>query len=116
MFLQAAIDTLTIREAEELLTRYASIPEIDVVEIGTPLISHYGVSIVERFSKYLDVSRIYADLKLIDFPSIELGPYMDVGVTQFSAMATLNNGAFEVLRKISEDSGVTIFVSTLGYR
>lgn len=115
MFLQATVDAADLVEARRLLDIYQEIPEIDIIEMGAPMVSHYGVKgakwFLERVSKPL-----YVDTKMIDFPTLELMPFIDVGARHFSAMAVMNNGAFKELRELMHEyPDMTVLVSLMGY-
>lgn len=115
MFLQATVDAPDIDEATKLLVKYRDVSSVDYVEIGAPMITHYGVSIVDKFKEYIPVKNLYADLKMIDFPHLEAQPYIDAGIRRISAMAVMNNDAFIQLRKMVDEIGIEVFVSMMGY-
>lgn len=115
MFLQAAIDASTKDEAQEIIGRYKDIEEISFLEIGTPLISHYGISILKVFSAHVRTEKIYVDLKVIDFPVTEILPYYQAGIRRFSVMAFMNDDAFRELGTFIADTKIDVFVSTMGY-
>jgi 3-keto-L-gulonate-6-phosphate decarboxylase len=115
MYVQAAIDTTCFSEAERLIHRLKSIPEITYLEIGTPLISRFGLSAVDLFVPHYDLSHLYVDLKIIDFPVVEILPYQKIGLRKFSVMAFMNDEAFDQLFEHSASNGLGIFVSTMGY-
>ncbi len=115
MYLQAAIDAGSLDQAELLLGRYQSIPEISYIEIGSPLISQFGVAIVSLFKRHFTIDRLYADLKIVDFPVLEALPYQVAGIEKLSVMACMNDQAFEELAEFSRKTRTQIFISTMGY-
>src|SRR5690349_6513253 len=115
MFLQAAIDAPSLKSAGAALRRLIGNPHVDRIEIGAPLLSHYGVKAAQYFLASCDAERIYADTKLIDFPALELQPYIKAGIRRFSAMAFMSAEGFRELRALSDTHALDIFVSTMGY-
>lgn len=114
MFLQATVDAPDLQVAEETLKLYADVKGIDYIEMGAPMVTHYGVAGLELFKKYVPMSRLYVDLKIIDFPLMETAPFIEEGMVRTSAMAVMNDAAFEQLAQIKA-KGVEIFISTMGY-
>jgi 3-keto-L-gulonate-6-phosphate decarboxylase len=115
MWFQATVDAPTIFEARRLLYDYEKVPEIDYVEIGAPMLTHYGVDVIKSFTDYIPVAKLYADIKCIDFPEMEMTPYMDRGITRMSAMAVMNYQAFVELARLKDRYGLTILVSLMGF-
>src|SRR3989442_7369067 len=64
MRLQLAIDTLTLSEAEALVSRVRDL--VDVVEVGTPLVIREGVGAVRRLHAVFPDLTLVADLKIAD--------------------------------------------------
>ena len=115
MFLQATVDAPDTDHAKYQLRRYQNVEEIDYVEIGAPMVTHYGVGIVDLFRQHFPVWRLYADLKIIDFPVMELTPYLEQGIRRTSAMAVMNDGAFQQLAELRDKAGLSVLVSFMGY-
>lgn len=114
MFLQATVDARDADTARKTLQRFKAIKDIDYVEIGAPLLTHYGVDVVKLFQQNTELM-LYADTKTIDFPEMELRPYIKAGITRMSAMAIMNDGAFKELAQLTKSNNLTMFVSLMGY-
>lgn len=115
MFLQATVDAPDYAVARELLRVYEKVPEIDVVEMGAPMVTHYGVEGYHWFKRYC-AKDIYVDTKTIDFPRLELMPYIKAGARRFSAMAVMNTEAFEQLAAMQTLYDLPpVLVSLMGY-
>lgn len=64
MRLQIALDTLTSSEGVALVELMEK--DIDIIEIGTPLIIREGVSAVAKFKNAFPDKKVLADLKIMD--------------------------------------------------
>lgn len=116
MFLQATVDCPDLQSATDLLSRYSGVEAIDYIEIGAPMITHYGSEVVNLFRQYFPTKRIYADLKMIDFPLMESAPYLELGIRRISAMAIMNDSAFAQLASLYDIyPDLTVWVSLMGY-
>ncbi len=115
MFLQAAIDAPSLANAGASLRRFADNEFVDRIEIGAPLLSHYGVQAAHYFAARWDAKRLYADTKLIDFPTLELGPYLRTGIRHFSAMAFMSDESLRELRLLAKEQDFSVLISTMGF-
>lgn len=115
MFLQAAIDAPSLANAGASLRRFAGNEYVDRIEIGAPLLSHYGVRAAQYFAVRCDAGRLYADTKLVDFPALELGPYLRTKIRHFSAMAFMSNESLRELHALANAHGLSVFISTMGF-
>ena len=69
MKLQLALDVLSSSEAIRLANETAEY--IDIIEIGTPLIKHEGISIIRKLKKALPEKELLVDLKTMDVGEFE---------------------------------------------
>ncbi|MEM7620491.1 MAG: orotidine 5'-phosphate decarboxylase / HUMPS family protein [Pseudomonadota bacterium] len=115
MFLQVAIDEATRGSAIKTASSLCNISNIDFIEIGNPLISNYGVSSIDFFQELIPSKRLYADLKISDFPELILPFYLSKGIKRFSVLCSLNDSALLNVLKISDKFGAKVYVSTIGY-
>ena len=96
---QIALDILTKQEVRELLT-----PEIlntiDIVEIGTPLIIRYGLSIIEQIKDWTKGEKVlFADTKIADAGRWETNEAISVGANMVSVLA---GASFETLEEVRD--------------
>jgi 3-keto-L-gulonate-6-phosphate decarboxylase len=116
MFVQAAIDAYSMTDAVSMLDMLKRVTEIDYFEIGAPLVTHYGIGALHGFGLRIPLHKLYADLKTIDFPSMEYRPWLQAGVQRLSVMAIMNNGAFYELKELMNHTpGLEVFISLMGY-
>ncbi|ODS40210.1 hypothetical protein BEH94_07380 [Candidatus Altiarchaeales archaeon WOR_SM1_SCG] len=109
-----ALDTTKVDQASHL-ARMATAGGADIIEVGTPLIKIEGVKIVKLLhTAYLDIP-IHADLKVIDFPDMEITDFFSAGASSVSVMAFANNNNILKALEIARSYGGEIFVSTMEY-
>lgn len=69
--LQIALDDITLEDAAVLLEKTGFC--VDVIEIGTPLMMHYGMRAVTELKKRFPQHTILCDSKIMDAGSLETG-------------------------------------------
>ena len=109
-----AIDTNKVDQAINLAKK-AIIGGADIIEAGTPLIKIGGVNIVYLLRKKYPSTPIYADLKVIDFPELEIIDYFSAGASIVSLMAFTNNQNIIKALNLTKSYNKKIWVSTMGY-
>jgi 3-keto-L-gulonate-6-phosphate decarboxylase len=87
----------------------------DYVEIGTPLLKRYGCTVVQEVRRLVERSLLYVDVKMIDFPHLELSEVLDAGADQVSALAFATDAALTEAVSLTKAYGGAIAVSTMGY-
>ena len=101
MKLQLALDTCNTEEALQIVREVESF--IDIVEIGTPMIMHYGMEPVQKVSEQYPDMRIIADLKIMDAGEFEADIAFNAGASIVSVMGITHNetiqGAVRSARK-----------------
>lgn len=116
MFLQATVDAANYEQAQSLLEVYRDVPEIDIIEMGAPMVTHYGVEGAKWFHARMPLGKkLYVDTKLIDFPELELMPFIHQGLRYFSAAAIMNDTAFQQLSTLRVRHNLNVLVTLMGY-
>lgn len=64
MKLQLALDDITLDDALALLDRVQG--DVDVAEVGTPMVIEYGMEPVRRIKERFPQLEVLADLKIMD--------------------------------------------------
>jgi 3-hexulose-6-phosphate synthase len=111
--IQLALDTVPITELHNLNPIFSSLRVIDVIEIGTPMLTRYGLKYFEDLSERIDTSRIYVDLKVCDFLDTHLMPYIDLGARQFSAQFGINSENLELLAGLCSKHNLQMYFSSM---
>jgi 3-keto-L-gulonate-6-phosphate decarboxylase len=112
--LQVAVDTPDIDVGLKQI-RLLSDAEVDVIEIGTPLITSTGMTSIRSVRALLPNTILYADLKLLDFPDIELREAFAAGANRCSALISLSNENLQRSLEIASRWHGTVILSTMGY-
>jgi 3-keto-L-gulonate-6-phosphate decarboxylase len=112
--LQVAVDDPSLDGLEEVLGVLVE-EGVDRIEAGTPLLTTYGVSVIERFAAYVPRDKIYADVKCVDLAYEQMAPYFASGVLHLSIHACLELSQAEWLLKLAGEHHASCYVSTLGF-
>jgi 3-hexulose-6-phosphate synthase/6-phospho-3-hexuloisomerase len=88
----------------------------DCVEIGTPLLKLYGSEIVwEARKRIIGPISLYVDVKMIDFPQLELPAVLRAGADEVSVLACATDAALAEAVAITEPYNALVTLSTMGY-
>src|SRR6202167_5003053 len=85
MKLQVAIDLLSTADALALLKKVAN--QVDVIELGTPLIKQQGLSVVTNVKAAYPDKLVFADMKTMDAGELEADLAFDAGTAGDSTIA-----------------------------
>lgn len=77
MKLQLALDDMTLMDS--LLMAEKVREDIDIIEIGTPLVMREGMRAVREFKRYFPEKELLADLKIMDGGFLEADMAFDAG-------------------------------------
>jgi 3-hexulose-6-phosphate synthase len=113
--IQVAVDNVPLERIEDISPLLSSMRPVDIVEIGTPMITQYGISYFDALSGYIDRSKIYVDLKVCDFVADHLKPYLDLGARHFSAQFGMNDDNMEALARLADRDGFHVYFSSMCY-
>jgi 3-hexulose-6-phosphate synthase len=108
-----ALDTIRVNQVS--LARRTILGGVDIIEVGTPLIKISGLKIVELLHKKYPNVPIYADLKVMDFPEMEVIDFFEAGALFVSIMAFANNNTILKAFELAKSYDRKIFVSLMGY-
>lgn len=97
MLLQLALDALSWEEAKKLARLLYR--EVDIVEVGTPLILRYGLQAVEAMKEIVGEKPVFADAKIVDAGRYETEMVLRSGADMVSVLA---GASFSTLREAKE--------------
>lgn len=89
MLLQLAIDLHRLPDALALLEKVGS--DIDVIEIGTPLVKNEGLAAVRAIKDRFPTKQILADMKTMDAGALEARLAFDAGADIVTVLALAND-------------------------
>jgi 3-keto-L-gulonate-6-phosphate decarboxylase len=99
--LQLALDDITREEIFPLLEKIEGF--VDIVEVGTPLLMRYGVSIITEIKQHQPSLKVLSDAKIMDaaMDYLALGPHIVVvgsGITGAPDVAAEAARLHEIIR------------------
>jgi 3-keto-L-gulonate-6-phosphate decarboxylase len=114
-FLKYALDVTTVAALHEQAVAAAA-ADVNVLEVGTPAVSSLGLrTCLTSLRGLFPTLPLYADLKLMDFPFVELEVVFDHGATTASVMMGANDHVIEDALDVSNRTGLQLVFSTMGY-
>lgn len=103
MLLQLALDTPHAGTVRRLLHRTSG--DVDIIEIGTPLLIRYGVDIIAGIRRDYPDKKILADLKIADAGAVEAGLAFDAGADIVTVLGTAHPATLQEAGKRAKRSG-----------
>ncbi|MEM1680029.1 MAG: orotidine 5'-phosphate decarboxylase / HUMPS family protein [Sulfolobales archaeon] len=111
--IQIAMDFLSINDAVRLMEKLKGL-EVDVYEVGTPLIKSEGIRAVRAVREFADDSVVLADMKTADTGGLEVRLAAENGANAVSVLASANDEVIASALKEAESSDVDVVVDTIG--
>lgn len=101
MKIQLALDNLSLEKAIGLVKQLRG--DIDIIEIGTPLLSRYGLEIISCIQKLMLNNLLLVDVKIVDAGELETEMILKNGADIVTVLAGSNNrtviNALEVAKR-----------------
>ncbi len=111
--LQIAMDFVTLDEAVKLVKKLEGL-DVDVFEVGTPLIKSEGIRAVRIVKALACNSVVLADMKTADTGGLETRLAAENGADAISVLASANNEVITSALREAESSGIDVVVDTIG--
>ncbi|MEI6157248.1 MAG: orotidine 5'-phosphate decarboxylase / HUMPS family protein [Atribacterota bacterium] len=113
VLLQIALDILTKEEVRSLICPEV-LSAVDIVEVGTPLIVRYGLSMVEKVKEWTDGRKlIFADTKIVDAGRWETTEALAAGADLVSVLAGASPFTLEEVREQTRTANALMVVDTI---
>lgn len=112
--LQFAIDSINLDQISRMVDE-AVLGDVDIIEIGSSVIIKHGLGIVMNICQKYSATPVYADIKMVDFPEIEVKECLQAGATFFSVMVFTNKENIIKSLELATLSHATAVFSTMGY-
>lgn len=110
--LQVAIDLLTTDAALDLAGRVAS--HVDIIELGTPLIKHEGLSVIRAVKDAHPDKTVFADLKTADAGALEAQIAFDAGADLITVLGTADDSTIAGAVAVAKEKGKGVVVDLIG--
>jgi 3-hexulose-6-phosphate synthase len=112
MKLQVAIDLLSTADALTLLTKVAD--NVDVIEIGTPLVKIDGLKVLTAVKAAHPTKAIFADLKTMDAGELEADLAFKAGADMVSVLALAADATIAGAVRAAKAHGKDIVADLIG--
>lgn len=114
MKLQHALDILGTWEADEAIQYLEPIAnDIDILEIGTPLIIYFGMDIVRKIRVAFPNATILADIKIIDGGEMLANFALDAGADIVTVMGCTNKTTIQNVISAAHSRGKKVTVDMM---
>jgi len=112
MKLQVALDTLSLEECIELLNQVRK--EIDIAEVGTPMIIEYGMAPVRELHRLFPEMEILADTKIMDAGEYEAEMCFKAGAAIVTVLGVTHDETIRGALKAAKKYGGKILIDMIG--
>ena len=114
MLLQLALDTPHADTVRRLLDETAG--DVDIIELGTPLLIRYGVDIIAGIRRDHPDKKILADLKIADAGAVESGLAFDAGADIVTVLGTAHPATLREAGERAKRSGGRVMADLITIR
>ncbi len=114
MLLQLALDTPHADAVRHLLGQTAG--DVDIIELGTPLLIRYGIDIIAGIRRNYPEKTILADLKIADAGALEAGLAFDAGADVVTVLGTAHPATLHEAGEQAKRSGGRIMADLITVR
>ncbi|MEN3186107.1 MAG: orotidine 5'-phosphate decarboxylase / HUMPS family protein [Atribacterota bacterium] len=111
MRLQLALDTLSREEAKRLVQLLYQ--EVDIVEVGTPLLLRCGLKVVEEIKEIVGAKPVFADAKIVDAGRYETEMLLQSGANMVSVLAGASFSTLKEAKEICVKKQAELVVDTI---
>ncbi|MCS7107893.1 MAG: orotidine 5'-phosphate decarboxylase / HUMPS family protein [Sulfolobales archaeon] len=111
--IQIAMDFLSIDDAVRLIRKLNGL-EVDIFEVGTPLIKSEGIKAVKTVKWLVSDSVVLADMKTADTGGLETRLAAENGADAVSVLASTNDEVISSALKEAKALDVDVVVDTIG--
>ncbi len=112
-YFQLALDIVTREEAKRLAL--SLLDYIDIIEVGTPLILRYGLSIVAEIKNLVGKKKVFADTKIVDAGSWETEEALKSGADMVSLLAGASFFTLREAKEVCQSRGARLVVDSIDF-
>src|SRR6202161_2870343 len=112
MKLQVAIDLLSTADALALMSKVAD--QVDVIELGTPLIKQQGLSVVTNVKAAYPNKLVFADMKTMDAGELEADLAFKAGADIMTVLASAADSTISGAVKAGKAHGKDVVADMIG--
>jgi 3-dehydro-L-gulonate-6-phosphate decarboxylase len=112
--LQCALDYISLPKA--LVMAYQVAPEVDIIEVGTPLCKAAGIEAVRAMREICPDKLILADLKTPDVGGLEAAMAFDAGADMMTVIGGATLATVEQALAVARERGKEVLMELTGVR
>lgn len=112
--LQCALDYISLPKA--LVMAYQVAPEVDIIEVGTPLCKAAGIEAVRAMREICPDKLILADLKTPDVGGLEAAMAFDAGADMMTVIGGATLATVEQALAVAHERGKQVLMELTGVR
>lgn len=109
--LQLALDDIEREDVLPLLDLV--VDQIDIVEVGTPLVIRYGVELVSRIKQRYPQLEVLCDAKIMDAAHYEAALAFDAGANYVTVLGLTDNGSVRGAVEAAAERGAQIMADMI---
>ncbi|HPT63857.1 MAG TPA: orotidine 5'-phosphate decarboxylase [Candidatus Atribacteria bacterium] len=110
---QLALDIVTWEKAKQLAS--SLLDYVDIIEVGTPLILRYGLSIVTEIKSLVGEKKVFADTKIVDAGGWETEESLRSGADMVSVLAGASFFTLQEAKEVCRERGAQLVVDTIDF-
>ena len=112
MKLQVALDEVTLSEGINLIHQIEN--DVDIIEVGTPLVIREGMSAVRQFKQRFPTKEILADEKIVDGGAFEANLGFEAGADYVTVVSITDNLTIQSCIQAANARGKKTVVDLIG--
>ncbi|MDK6029091.1 orotidine 5'-phosphate decarboxylase [Ignisphaera sp. 4213-co] len=110
--LQVALDFTDINMAVNIASKVFN-ADVDVIEIGTPLIKSFGLHALREIKKIVKEKIVLADLKTADAIALEFNPYASEGAHAVTILGIVDDDVIKDAVEMCRNLGIDLVVDLI---
>ena len=112
MKLQVALDEVTLSEGINLIHQIEN--DVDIIEVGTPLVIREGMQAVRQFKQRFPTKEILADEKIVDGGAFEANLGFEAGADYVTVVSITDNLTIQSCIQAANARGKKTVVDLIG--
>ncbi|MEM0027192.1 MAG: orotidine 5'-phosphate decarboxylase / HUMPS family protein [Ignisphaera sp.] len=110
--LQVALDLIDLNAAIDVAIKSVN-ADVDIVEIGTPLVKSFGLHALREIRKIAREKIVLADLKTVDAMALEFNPYANEGANAVTILGIVEDDIIKDAVELCRSLGVDLVVDLI---
>lgn len=112
--LEVALDAITLNNAVTLISKIQN--DIDIIEVGTPMMMAYGMDAVRTFVKQFPQLEVLCDTKIMDAGAYEAQLALSAGADYVTVLALSDDITIKEVTDAAHNAGSLVMVDMINDR